>query len=79
MPLNLVEQENRLVLVDGAGVVVGRFSRNFSIPQGMAFHSGRIAAIVVRKKEDSEAEFHSHIRSDTWELVVPELVFVRQS
>lgn len=77
--LGLRENDNRrLELIDQAGCIVGRLSRNFSMTPGMVFDSGRVVAIVVRKREDSEADYQSHCRCDTWELVVPELVFVRR-
>lgn len=71
----LRETEGRMELTDAKGIVVGRMSRSFTIPRGTQFIFGRIAAIIVRKREDSGAEYQSQTRCDSWEIVVPELVF----
>lgn len=34
-----------------------------------------VAAIIVREREDSEAEYHDRLRCERWEVVVPDLVF----
>lgn len=62
-------------LTDMHGNIVGRMSKAFTSPRGMQFLSGRILAIVVRKREDSEAQYQDRCRCDKWEVVVPELVF----
>lgn len=62
-------------LTDMHGNIVGRMSKAFTLPRGMQFLSGRILAIVVRKREDSEAQYQDRCRCDKWEVVVPELVF----
>jgi ATP-dependent DNA helicase RecQ len=62
-------------LTDMHGNIVGRMSKAFTPPRGMQFLSGRVLAIVVRKREDSEAQYQDRCRCDKWEVVVPELVF----
>jgi ATP-dependent DNA helicase RecQ len=37
--------------------------------------SGKVSAVLVWKREDSEPEFASYLKCDQWEVVVPELVF----
>ena len=74
-PILLRETEGRSELTDANGIVVGRMSRSFTIPRGTQFIFGRVAAIIVRKREDSAVEFQNQSRCDAWEIVVPELVF----
>ena len=63
-------------LVDAAGTCVGRLAKRFSPPEGRSFVSGRVQAIVVRRREDStDPKYADSIRCDRWEVVVPELVF----
>jgi ATP-dependent DNA helicase RecQ len=75
-PIGLVEHGGKWELLDPSSNVVGRMSRSFTLPEGMAFSYGRVAAIIRRKREDVEEKYQDHIRSDSWELVVPELVFM---
>jgi ATP-dependent DNA helicase RecQ len=37
--------------------------------------AARVAAIIVRRREDGEAEYRDLARCERWEVVVPELVF----
>jgi ATP-dependent DNA helicase RecQ len=74
-PILLREDEGRFELTDTSGHAVGRMSRGFTIPRGTEFISGRVAAIIVRKREDSGVEYQNQSRCDAWEVVVPELVF----
>jgi ATP-dependent DNA helicase RecQ len=41
----------------------------------MRFLSGQVKAVIVRRREDSEPEYHAALRCDRWEVVLPELVF----
>lgn len=63
------------VIANAKGLVVGRLARKYTPPPGMAFKSGTVAAIVVRREEDSSEEFHAHLMRKRWEVVIPELVF----
>lgn len=74
-PLLLRQKEGRLELEDVDGHTVGRMARNFAIPPGTEFLSGRVASIIVRKRDDSGGMYQDHCRCDSWEVVVPELVF----
>jgi len=74
-PLGLRNREGRWELVDTNGNMIGRMSKAFKIPQSTLFLSGQVAAIIVRQREDSAIEYQDRLRSDRWEVVVPELVF----
>ena len=56
--------------LDGNGIVVCRFAKVFAPPARMALQSAHVAAIVVRRKVDSEPEYQHLCRCDTWEVVV---------
>ena len=55
------------------GLSVGRMAKQYN-PLGQ-FHSARVHAVVSWRREDSEPEYRPGLRCDTWEVVVPELVF----
>jgi ATP-dependent DNA helicase RecQ len=73
--LSLAEAGDRFELFDGNGNRVGRLARAFAPPKGMVYVQARVAAIEGRRRDDSKADFQATLRSDRWEVVVPELVF----
>jgi ATP-dependent DNA helicase RecQ len=74
-PLRLQRGHERWVLVDGKGNTVGWLARGYAPPAGMNCIAASVAAIIVRQREDSELEYHSRLRCERWEVVVPGLVF----
>lgn len=75
-PLLLRESERHWELTDANGKIVGRMSKEkFLKPSGTQFLSGRVASIIVWRREDAAVEYQNMSRCDTWEVVVPELVF----
>ena len=62
-------------LLDQAGNKAGRLAKNFTAPLGKRCLSARVWAIVTRNREQSKPGFQERIKCDTWEIVVPELVF----
>ena len=62
-------------LLDATGRVVGRLARAFQAPQGMRCRSATVLAVIVRRCAASEPQYQDRIRCDSWEVVVPELVF----
>jgi ATP-dependent DNA helicase RecQ len=74
-PLLLRECAGRWELTDANGKLIGRMSKSFTIPSCTQFLSGRVAAIIVRRREDTKAEHLDKVRCDSWEVIVPELVF----
>ena len=66
---------DRWELLDGNGMVVGQIARGFSAPSGVTRAYANVLAIVSWDKERSEPEYRQGLRSDAWEVVVPELVF----
>ena len=60
---------------DRNGVVVGQLARTFKPPHGMRCEYATVMAIVKWDRDRSEPQFQANLRSDSWEVVVPELVF----
>jgi len=56
------------------GQSVCRLAQGFSPPKGKQFVSAKVFAVIVRQREDSEPEYQDRMRSDRWEVVIPELV-----
>ncbi len=71
----LVRQDGRWHMQDAGGRSLGRMSKGFAVPPNTRFVRGEVAAILRWSKEDADEAFHYTLRRDTWEVVVPELVF----
>ena len=65
----------RWELLDRTGAVVGRLAGGFDPPSGMQCRSATVLAVVAWNRDASEPRYHDGIRCETWEVVVPELVF----
>ena len=75
-PLKLrIGPSGRWELLNATGRVVGRLAKKFQPPTGMRCRSATVLAVIVRSRGQSEPEYRDHIRCDSWEVVVPELVF----
>ena len=68
-------EDNTLVLLDNSGFRVGRLSAGFKPPRSMRCRSAKVLAIVGWSREESEPRFQERAKCDSWEVVVPELVF----
>jgi ATP-dependent DNA helicase RecQ len=68
-------EKDRWVLQNEQGQNVGRLSQAFKPPENARFVSGKVAAVLVRTKADSDPEYAPSIQCDRWEVVLPELVF----
>ena len=65
----------RWELTDKDGTVVGRLAGSFNPPNGTRCRSAEVFAIVRWDRDASDQKYHDSIKSETWEVVVPELVF----
>ena len=61
--------------LDRAGMVVGRLARSFKPPAGMRCRVGTVLTIVEWSREASDPQYQDSVKCDSWEVVVPELVF----
>ncbi|MFO1420756.1 MAG: RecQ family ATP-dependent DNA helicase [Candidatus Competibacteraceae bacterium] len=73
--LRLRPAKERWELVDARGHTVGRLARVYAPPTGMRCIAAQVAAIIIRRREDTEPEYRDSVRCERWEVVVPELVF----
>ena len=62
-------------LLDREGRVVGRLAKRFSPPAGKSCRSAAVLAMVGWSREASDPNYRESLRCDSWEVVVPELVF----
>ncbi len=74
-PLRVRQQAGRWELLDHSGVVVGRLSRSFEPPEGMVCTHASVLAIATWSRNHSDPEYQEQLQCDTWEVVVPELIF----
>ncbi len=75
-PLVLRAQDDgRWQLQDRDGTPVGRLARSFRPPAGLRCRRCEVAAIIGRRREFSDPQYHDTIRCDAWEVIVPEFVF----
>ncbi len=62
-------------LLDRSGMVVGRLAQAFEPPPDTRCTTAKVYAVVTWSREASEPEFQKLAKCDTWEVVLPELVF----
>ena len=74
-PLQVRAGSGRWELLDRDGTVVGQLARNFEPPRDMRCEYATVLAIVRWDRERSDPQFQANLRADSWEVVVPELVF----
>ena len=75
-PLNTrITEQGRWELLDAAGSVVGRLAGSFEPPPGMKCRSAEVMAVIGWNRDASEPKYRDSIRCDTWEVVVPGIVF----
>jgi len=74
-PLRYVADERGVRLEDESGVAVGRMSKGFVPLAGHGCQVARVRAVMVWRKSDSKLEYQSRCRSESWEVVLPEIVF----
>ncbi len=73
--VSLVQSGDRWLIHDSAGRAVGRLAQSYEPPPGTGAVRGEAAAILVRRREDSDTEYQDRLRRDRWDVVLPELVF----
>jgi len=61
--------------VDTHGREVSRMAKRYVAPAGQRFAHGRVAAVLRRCRDQSDPDWIHTLKSDEWEVVVPELVF----
>ena len=74
-PLQVRQRNGQWELLDHSGVVVGRLSRNFKPPERLVCTHASVLAIATWARHHSDPEYQEQLQCDTWEVVVPELIF----
>lgn len=75
-PLNVQDMAaERWVLLNRANQPVGRLAKSFKPPAGMRCRSVKVFAVTGWNRETSDPNYRDAVRCDTWEVIVPELVF----
>ena len=67
--------QGRWQLLDETGTVVGHLATSFRPPDGMQCRASTVLAVVGWSRESSKPKYRDTIKCDSWEVVVPELVF----
>ena len=62
-------------LLDRTGTIVGRLARSFKPPTGTRCRSAEVLAVVGWSREATALQYRESVKCDSWEAVVPELVF----
>ena len=73
--LQVRPQSDRWEMRNYAGVVVGTLSRKFEAPRDMRCIEATVLAVATWRRERSGPQYQQHLTNDTWEVVIPELVF----
>ena len=74
-PLRVRIAANRWELLDRNGTMVGQLAGGFEAPAGMRCAWATVLAVATWDRERSEPEYGDRLQCDTWEVVIPELVF----
>lgn len=75
-PITMALERDHWMAFDAQGNAIARMSASYSPPKGKELLEGHVGAIVRRFKSDSEEEeYIRRIRRDTWEVVLPKMVF----
>lgn len=70
-----VGERGQWELLNRVGRVVGRLAKSFRPPSRKSCRSAGVLAIVGWSREASDPDYRESMRCDSWEVVVPELVF----
>ncbi|MCY4101650.1 MAG: RecQ family ATP-dependent DNA helicase [bacterium] len=73
--LQVRPKSDRWELRNYEGVVVGTLASKFESPTDMRCAGATVLAIATWSRDRSDPQYQKHLKSDTWEVVVPELVF----
>ncbi len=74
-PLQMRAGKGKWEVLDRKGMVVGQLAGSFKAPSGTRCTSAKVLAIATWRSEYSEPQFQKKHLCNSWEVVVPELVF----
>ena len=70
-----IADAGRRELLNPEGVVVGRLAKGFAPPAGTRCRSASVLAVTGWSREASPPEYRDSLQCESWEVIVPELVF----
>ena len=77
-PVSLLHENGQWKVFDRQGRQVGRMARRWSLPDGMTIVQAVVQGVFTRWARDAADEEHRQwLRSDTWEVVVPQITLSR--
>ena len=77
-PLSLQHEDGQWKVFDHDGRQVGRMARKWTLPNGMTIDQAVVQGIFTRwAKDEEDGERRQTLRSETWEVVVPQLTLSR--
>ena len=74
-PLQARMGADRWELLDQNGTVVGQLARGFRAASGVRCAFATVMAVVEWDRERSDPDYRDGLRGESWEVVVPEIVF----
>ncbi|MDE0263116.1 MAG: RecQ family ATP-dependent DNA helicase [Bryobacterales bacterium] len=78
-PLSISREDGQSQILDQAGRQVGCMAKSWTLPHGMAIARASVQGIFTRWADDEEDEERKRmLRSETWEVVVPQLFLSRK-
>ena len=78
-PLSLLHEDGQWKVFDDKGRQVGRMARKWAIPNGMRIVKAAVHGIFTRwAKDESDEEHKQQLRSESWEVVVPQVLLARE-
>jgi len=73
--LRVRQQSDRWELRNYEGVKVGILASKFNAPTDMRCTGATVLAIATWSRDRSDPQYQQHLKNDTWQVVIPELVF----
>ena len=73
--LQVRPKSDRWELRNYEGTVVGTLARKFEPPPDMRCIKATVLAVATWSRDRSDPQYQQHLKNDTWEVVIPELVF----
>ncbi len=73
--LSLELRNQSWVLLDARKRILGRMSKTWQPPMGHVFVSGQVRAIINWRKADNAEDYIQYLKRDSWETVLPEMLF----
>ncbi len=70
-----IGNQGRWELLDRTGTIVGRLANSFKPPAGTHYRSAEVLAVIGWNREITPPEYREQVQCDSWEVVIPEIVF----